>query len=61
MGIFGWRTASPLKKAWQLYQQQNWHGAQQWARQSVQETPQPEAYYLLGLSAEQLAQPLEAK
>lgn len=61
MGIFGWRTASPLKKAWQLYQQQHWSGAQQCARQIIEENSQPEAYYLLGLIAEQLAQPLEAQ
>ncbi|BAY51130.1 hypothetical protein NIES2134_112860 [Thermostichus vulcanus NIES-2134] len=61
MGIFGWRTASLLKKAWQLYQQQHWSKAQQCARQVIEQTPQPEAYYLLGLIAEQLARPLEAR
>ncbi|BCX13052.1 MAG: hypothetical protein KatS3mg067_1990 [Thermosynechococcus sp.] len=61
MGIFGWRTASLLKKAWQLYQQQHWSKAQQCARQVIEQTPQPEAYYLLGLIAEQRAQPLEAR
>ncbi|WP_297041947.1 tetratricopeptide repeat protein [Thermosynechococcus sp. OHK43] len=61
MGILGWRTASLLKKAWQLYQQQHWSKAQQCARQVIEQTPQPEAYYLLGLIAEQLAQPLEAR
>ncbi|WP_448533230.1 tetratricopeptide repeat protein [Parathermosynechococcus lividus] len=61
MGIFPWRPSSLLKKAWQHYQQQNWLAAQQVAQQLLETSPQPEAYYLLGLTAEQLAQPLNAK
>ncbi len=61
VGIFPWSHAALLKKAWQCYQQQNWLAAQQLAQQLLDKSPQPEGYYLLGLVAEQLGQPLEAR
>lgn len=61
MGILPWRQSSVLKKAWRYYQQQNWLAAQQLAQQLLEKSPQPEAYYLLGLTAEQLQQPLHSR
>lgn len=56
-----WRKRSLLHQAWHQYRQGQWTAARQSAERFVQNNPQAEAYYLLGLVAEQVQTPLEAK
>lgn len=56
-----WRKRSLLHQAWQQYQQGQWTATRQLAERFVQNNPQAEGFYLLGLVAEQVQKPLEAK